>query len=101
MDKTYLTVMEGEKRAVEITVRDESDASYIPTSAYYSIVDEDGLPVVSETVCMISTNKIYALLDESVTVLPGKYEIIWKINKVSGITTYIYYHKTIIFVEEI
>ncbi len=98
---TYLTVYEDEQRAVELTIRDNDDVAYTPDSATYTIKDSNGVEIVAETTCMVDENKIYFMVTDTVTALPGEYEVIWKITKVSGANTYIFHHKTKLTVEEL
>lgn len=100
-NQTYITFYEDEIRAVEISVRDQDDAIWTPTAAYITIVDEDGDVVVAETAAMVSSNTILGLINTTVTSTPGKYFIIWRILKTSGTSTYTFYHKTTLVVEEL
>lgn len=98
---TYLTVYENEQRAVELTIRDNDDVAYTPDSATYVIKDSNGTVIVASATCMIDENKIYFMVTDTVTALPGEYDVIWTINKVSGANTYIFHHKTKLVVEEL
>ena len=98
---TYLTVYENEQRAVELTIRDNDDAAYEPTSAFYSVYDSNGVEVIAESACMITENKIYFLVDDTVTAIPGEYDVKWKLTKSVNASTYIFYHKTKLTVEEL
>ena len=100
-NQTYITFYENEVRAVEISVRDQDDAVWTPSSAYISVIDEAETIIVAETPAMVTSNTILGLIDATVTVTPGKYYIIWRILKTSGESTYTFYHKTTLVVEEL
>ena len=100
-NQTYMTLYENEVRAVEISIRDQDDAVWYPSSAYVKIVDDDGNTVVNEVPAMVSENTILTKVDTNITSVPGKYHLIWKILKTSGSTTYTFYHKTTLTVEEL
>lgn len=95
--KTYITFYQGEIRAVEITIRDQDDDDFDPSGAYFSVVDSDGTTVKAEADCLVTENKIYALINTEVTATVDEYEIVWRIVKDS----YTYYHKTKLNVEEL
>ena len=65
--KTYITFYQGEIRAVEITIRDQDDDDFDPSGAYFSVVDSDGTTVKAEADCLVTENKIYALINTEVT----------------------------------
>ena len=92
---TYMTLIQNEVRAVSIKVRDQDDTPFIPDAAYSYITDEGGNILVSEAPAFVYENEVSAIIDDTVTSIPGIYYIVWKINKYS----YIYYHKSIINVE--
>jgi len=100
-NQTYMTLYENEVRAVEISIRDQDDAVWYPSSAYVKIVDDDGNTVVNEVPVMVFENTILTKVDTNITSVPGKYHLIWKILKTSGSTTYTFYHKTTLTVEEL
>lgn len=100
-NQTYITFYQNEVRAVEISVRDQDDAVWTPSSAFMSVVDEAENIIVAETATMVSTNTILGLINTTVTATPGKYYIIWKILKTAGNSTYTFYHKTTLVVEEL
>lgn len=98
---TYIDMYENERRAVEISIRDQDDVVWTPSSAYASVIDEDGETVVSEAAAYVDENKVYTIIDSDVTGTPGKYQVVWRILKVSGSQTYTYYHKTWINVKDL
>ncbi len=100
-NQTYLTFYENEVRAVEISIRDKDDAVWTPSAAYAQVVDESGDVVVAETTAMVSTNTILYLVNTTTTATPGKYFIIWRILQTVGSSTYTFYHKTTLVVEEL
>jgi hypothetical protein len=100
--KTYATLYQNEIRAVELTVRDQDDADYNPTEAYAWVLNHDGDIIQTESVCMVTGNRVYALIGEGVTGIAGDYDIVWKIIKrASEETTYRFFHKTKLTVEEL
>jgi hypothetical protein len=103
MSKTYITMYENEIRAVQLAIRDQDDAAYDPSSAYASVIDAEGSVVVEETAAMVEANVVYTLIGTAVTANAGDYQIIWRIVKTvtAPSTTYTYYHKTDLTVEEI
>jgi hypothetical protein len=101
VENTYITFYENEIRAVEIIIRDQNDDDFNLSTAYASVVDSDGTTVVSETECLVTDNKAYTLINMDVTSIPGSYEIIWKIVKIINSTTYHYYHKTKLIVDDL
>ena len=102
MNRTYLSLYENEERAVEITIRDQDDVDFTPSAVYAEIRDVDGIVVVDEAVCLVVANKAYTLVSDSVTAVPGKYNVIWRIMKtIEGGIIYKYFHKTELIVEEL
>ena len=101
MSMTYVDMYENERRAIEISIRDQDDATWDPTAAYASVIDEDGDTVVAEAVAYVTDNLIYTIIDSTVTETPGNYQVIWRITKTSGVQTYTYYHKTVLTVKEL
>jgi hypothetical protein len=101
MKRTYMSLYQNEERAAEITVRDQDDVDFEPSGAYATIVDSDGVEVVAEAACLVVSNKVYTLVSDTVTAIPGKYEIIWRIMKTAGEIEYKYFHKTELIVEEL
>jgi len=101
MSLTYVDMYENEVRAIEISIRDQDDVEFEPSSAYATIVDSNGDTVVAETAAMVAGNQVYTVVNVITTETPGDYEIIWKILKVAGAQTYVYYHKTHLVVNEL
>jgi hypothetical protein len=99
--KTYLTIYQGEQRVIELEIRDQDDVEYTPTKAYATVVNDAGVIVMDETECVITTNKATILIESTDTDIPGDYEIIWRITKTINETTYTYYHKTQLVIEEL
>jgi hypothetical protein len=101
MRRTYMEMYENEERAAEITIRDEDDVDFEPTGVFAQIVDSNDDEIIAETACLVVDNKAYALVSDTVTAVPGKYVIIWRIMKTSGDFSYKYFHKTDVVVEEL
>ena len=101
MSITYDTLYQDEERAVEITIRNQDDDDFIPSSAYAAIYDDDDGEVKAEQPCMSVDNKIYIMVDSTVTAIPGKYKIIWRIMKIVGSLTYKFFHKTELTIKEL
>jgi hypothetical protein len=99
--KTYEIFYQNEVRAVTISIRDQDDNIWVPTSASSWVVDSVGNLVVGESTATVLSNSVTCIIGTTVTTTAGLYEIIWKISRVSGDTTYIYYHKTSLSVEEL
>lgn len=99
--KSYITLYQNEVRAVSITIRDEKDLVWIPSTAHFSIINSEGVTVLSEATAMVENNIVYAIFPSSVSATCGSYDIIWKIEKTVAPNTYIYYHKTNVIVEEL
>lgn len=99
--KTYLTIYQGEQRAVELEIRDQDDTEYTPTKVYAKVVDDTGATVMDETECVVTTNTATILIQSTDTDTIGDYEIIWRITKTVNETTYTYYHKTQLVIEEL
>jgi len=55
------TLYEGEKRAVEITIRANDDTAYSPSAATVEIKDSDGDTIESQD-CMIVENRVYCYI---------------------------------------
>lgn len=99
--KTYLTIYQNEQRAAELEIRDQDDAEYTPTTVYAKIVNSAGTVVVAEAAALIIGNTATMLITSTISATIGDYEIIWRITKTSGDTTYTYYHKTQLVIEEL
>ena len=99
--KSYVTLYQNEVRAVEITIRDEKDLIWEPSTAYFSIINSDGTTVLAEATAMVEDNKVFAIFPSSVSAICGSYDIIWKIVKTIAANSYVYYHKTNVVVEEL
>jgi hypothetical protein len=95
--RTYQTLYKNERRAVEITVNDQDGQLFVPTSASASIYDSSNEIVVPEVAAMVELNRVYTIVETTVTGTVGKYKIVWKLFK----DTYIYYHSTDVVVEEL
>lgn len=99
--KTYLTIYQGEQRAVELAIRDHDDAEYEPTNVYAKVVDESGNIVQEEASALLVSNTASILITSATSATEGDYEIVWRIVKTSGEVTYTYYHKTHLVIEEL
>ena len=88
------TLYEGEKRAIEITLTDQDDAVFEPTVVYTTIYNEDDEVVRVYQEAYLTSNRMYDIVDTTVTANTGNYYIVWKIVK----SEYIYYHRTSIVV---
>lgn len=88
--QTNQTLYQNEKRAVEIRLTDQDDATFEPDAAYTVVYDSSGNIVRESQSCYKESNKIYDIIGPAVTENAGDYEIIWKIEK----GDYTYYHKT-------
>jgi hypothetical protein len=101
MSQTYLTVNQNETRAIEILVRDQNDDPVFPDAAYAKVVDiYTGRTVWTEGQAMVDGYKIYFLLTPIVTATPSEYDVIWRIVK-TATSTYTFYHKTRVVVNEL
>jgi len=98
--KTYETLYENEVRPISISIRDEDDNIWAPDSATAKVVNSDGIVVVDEAAATVLSNIVTTIITTVVTSIPGTYEVIWKMGKTLG-ATYIYYHKTLLSVEEL
>lgn len=99
--KTYLTVYQGEQRAAELEIRDQNDDVYVPTVVYAKIVNSGGVIVMAETAALLINNTASILITSDLSATIGDYEIVWKIVKSAGQTTYTFYHKTQLIIEEL
>ena len=99
--KSYITLYQNEVRAISITIRDEKDLAWSPSTAKFYIINSNGDTVLSEATAMVEDNIVYAIFPSSVSTVCGSYDIVWKIEKVVAPNTYIYYHKTNVVVEEL
>jgi methionine-rich copper-binding protein CopC len=99
--KTYLTIYQGEQRAVELAIRDHNDAQYEPTNVYAKVVDESGNIVQAEADALLVSNVATLLITSTTSANQGDYEIVWRITKTQGDVTYTYYHKTQLVIEEL
>lgn len=98
-NNSYITFYQNEVRAVEITINDQDDVAWTPSTAYMTVVDNDGDVIVSEAVVLVSANTVVGLIDTRTTETPGDYYLIWRILQTVGASTYTYYHKTALVVE--
>ena len=110
MSATYVTFMQNDIRALQISVRDQYDTVYPITSATVTVLTSiinhhGGAVVVPEAAAMVSGNAVSTLMTTTVTSAAGEYDVVWKLVKVinpgPGATTYNYYHKTKLKIEEI
>lgn len=102
MSRTYQTFIEGEERALELTVRDQDDAAYTPSLVYATVYNSTGTVIQAETLCDIDVNKVYFTVTDTVTATPGTYEVKWRLmSDIDEVNEYKYYHKTILTVEEL
>jgi hypothetical protein len=101
MQRTYATLYENEERAVEITIRDQDDVDFEPSGVFAEVRDTEGGVVLPEATCMVVANKAYAFISDTVTGIPGKYEVVWRIMKTVGEVDYKYFHKTELLIEEL
>jgi hypothetical protein len=86
---------------VTISIRDQNDNIWVPTSASAWVNDSNGTIVQAEDVAEVSSNTATLVITTDVTITSGTYEIVWKLSKASNTVPYIYYHKTQLTVEEI
>jgi methionine-rich copper-binding protein CopC len=99
--KTYLTIYQNEERAAELEIRDQEDAPYLPTTVYAKIVDSSGTIVMAEQAALLTSNTASILITDEVSATIGDYEIVWRIVKTVDTTTYTFYHKTQLAIEEL
>ena len=99
--KTYLTIYQNEQRAAELEIRDQDDAAYTPSLVYAKVVNNIGSIVMAEVPALIIGNKAVILITSTVSANIGEYEIIWRILQTAGETTYTFYHKTQLSIEEL
>jgi len=90
------TLYEGEKRAVEITIRDHDDLAYSPSAASVEIKNSEETIIDSQD-CMIVENRVYCYITTNITQTPGRYFIHWTIRK----DMYIFKHKTDVLILEL
>ena len=67
--KSYITLYQNEIRAVEITIRDQNDLVWEPSSATFKIIDSDNNIVLAEATAMVEDNKVYAIFPSSVSAI--------------------------------
>ena len=99
--KTYLSFYQNEVRAVEISVLDQDDQIFYPSSATAYVVNNLGTVVQPEQPVMVTGNSMYILITTATTLVPGTYEIVWKMTLTADSHTYIYYHKTTLEIEKL
>ena len=92
MSNTIQNVYQNEIRTMEMTLYDQSHATFTPSAAFYQVVDNDGTEVLAEATATVSANVIQGIINTTVTATVGSYVIIWRIVQ-SGST---YYHKTLL-----
>jgi hypothetical protein len=94
LDNTTQTLVQGEHRAITITVLDQNNTAVIPTSAStFKVTDDDGTEILTEANATVSSNTMTGVITTAVTATIGRYYIIWKIIDTDS---YIYYHKTLL-----
>lgn len=94
LDLTNQTLVQGEHRAITITVLDQNNTAVIPTSAStFKVTDDDGVEVLVEANATVSSNNMTGIITTAVTATVGRYYIIWGIIDEDG---YRYYHKTLL-----
>ena len=94
---TYQSFYQNEVRALELTINDQDGYSFSPSGAYTQIKTDAGVQVIEEQAAMVYDNKIRTLIGTTVTFLPGKYKVIWKIKQAG----HSFYHITILEVQEL
>ncbi len=99
--KTYLTVYQGEQRAAELEIRDQNDDIYTPSTVFAKIVDTSGTTVMPEVAALLINNTASILITSELSATIGDYEIVWRIVKTAGETSYTFYHKTQLTIEEL
>lgn len=87
---TYCSAYIGEVRNLQLTVCDEYDNAFYPTSSTAYVRDLDEIVIIPETSCTIDDNVVTYSLSASEISSIGDYEIIWKICDTDTIN----YHKT-------
>ena len=97
MAETYQSLYKNERRAVQIEIDDQYGNGFSPSAAYTSVEDKNGNVIIPEQVALVAGNVIRTLIGTSVTSTVGEYRLIWKILQ----GNYIYYHLTIIEVQEL
>lgn len=77
MNTTYLNLVSGEKRYVELVIRDSNEMPYLPTiaTAYFRDRDEDTLEELS---CSLDANVVTVLVEAPL--IAGNYSILWQIT---------------------
>lgn len=93
---TYQTLYQNEIRNIELSLREDDETIFIPTSGAVNIYDEDDSLILSAN-AIINSNVISYLVNTTITETTGEYQIIWKINK----NNENFYHKTILKVLEL
>lgn len=96
MSDTYVEMNTNEVRAIRVSIRDQDDSKFLPSSVTYTVVDSNDETVKSGS-ATIDDNIMIALIDTDVTGTAGDYDVIWKITKDS----YTYYHKTNLIVNDL
>lgn len=97
MSNSYITFYQNEVRAIELVILDQDDVSWVPTTAYYTVINELERIIVSLEPAQVTSTGVSALISTNVTETPGTYVVQWKLVKDS----YIYYHKTTLIVNEL
>ena len=82
-------------------ISDQDDAIFEPTSVSASVINSAGTTVVVEGAAYVVSNTASFLINTAVTATAGEYNVIWKVLKTISGTTYTYYHKTQLIVEEL
>lgn len=99
--KTFETMYTGDIRAIQITIWDQNDEAWLPSTVFAKVVNSDGEIISIEQLCLIIDNSAATIVPLAVTEFAGTYEVIWRIVKVVGSDIFTYYHKTELRVEEI
>jgi len=94
---TYQSFYQNEVRALELTINDQDGNDFIPSAAYAQVKTDKGVQVVAEQSAQVDSNQVRTIIGTTVTATAGEYKVIWRILY----SQYIYYHTTILEVQEL
>jgi len=102
MSLTYATIFQNEIRTLELSIRNEDETRFIPTSASVYVTDLDGEKVEDCTVSIgtsggVNENVITALITKNTSQIPAEYLVYWNIVK----NTNTFVHRTNLLVLEL
>lgn len=78
MSKSIIYINQYERRAIQYEVF--TDNKFLPDNATIEIFDSD-CNVVLDHLCVVESNKISIIVDETITATPDVYTLYWKIEK--------------------